>query len=69
MRDLIHDLLGIDIHVTTKEDLNKEMEDEALSAICFTPEPKEVRQNLIKIFLELHFLSESIWVIDNFIAY
>ena len=38
---LVYDLTGIDLAVTTKDDLHKEMRDEALSTISFTPEPKE----------------------------
>lgn len=42
VNELVYDLTGIDLDVTTKEDLNKDYRDEALSAIAFTPEPDEV---------------------------
>ncbi|ESP03994.1 hypothetical protein LOTGIDRAFT_230267 [Lottia gigantea] len=41
VKELVYDLTGIDLHTTTKEDLNKEMRDDACSAILFTPEPTE----------------------------
>ena len=44
MRDLVLDMLGIDIDTTTKQDLHKEHADEALSVQAWTPEPQIVRQ-------------------------
>ncbi|XP_064617866.1 uncharacterized protein LOC135481989 isoform X2 [Liolophura sinensis] len=41
VNELVYDLTGIDLEVTTKENLNKEYRDEALSALAFTPEPHE----------------------------
>uniref|UniRef100_A0A2C9LC74 Uncharacterized protein n=1 Tax=Biomphalaria glabrata TaxID=6526 RepID=A0A2C9LC74_BIOGL len=39
--DLVYDLTGIDLSVTTKEDLHKDMTDKALSALSFSPETAE----------------------------
>ena len=50
---IVLDLTGIDLAVTTKEDLNKETRDEALSTISFTPEPTEVQETL-NIFFFLY---------------
>ena len=40
--DLVYDMTGFDMTTTTKEDLHKEMQDVALSAIAFTPDASEV---------------------------
>lgn len=42
MFDLVYEMTGIDLTTTTKEDLQKEMMDEALSVVTFTPKPEEV---------------------------
>ncbi|XP_005097136.1 uncharacterized protein LOC101862724 isoform X2 [Aplysia californica] len=39
--DLVFDVTGFDMTTTTKEDLHKEMVDEALSVVAFTPEAQE----------------------------
>ncbi|XP_067674819.1 uncharacterized protein [Haliotis asinina] len=41
INEVVFDLTGIDLNTTTKEDLHKDMRDQALSAIEFTPEPQE----------------------------
>ncbi|KAH9500627.1 hypothetical protein Btru_077157 [Bulinus truncatus] len=41
--DLVYDLTGIDLSLTTKEDLHKNMTDQALSALSFTSENKETK--------------------------
>lgn len=37
--DLVYEMTGFDMSTTTKEDLHKDMQDEALSAVAFTPDP------------------------------
>ncbi|GFS13780.1 histone-lysine N-methyltransferase SETD1B-A-like [Elysia marginata] len=39
--DLVYDMTGFDMTTTTKEELHKEMQDEALSAVAFTPDAAE----------------------------
>ncbi|GFN85727.1 histone-lysine N-methyltransferase setd1b-a-like [Plakobranchus ocellatus] len=39
--DLVYDITGFDMSTTTKEELHKEMQDEALSAVAFTPDNAE----------------------------
>ncbi|XP_071114202.1 uncharacterized protein [Haliotis cracherodii] len=41
INEVVFELTGIDLNTTTKEDLHKDMRDQALSAIEFTPEPQE----------------------------
>ncbi|XP_041354259.1 uncharacterized protein LOC121372068 [Gigantopelta aegis] len=41
VKELVFDLTGIDLNTTTKEDLHKDLRDEATSALEFTPEPQE----------------------------
>ncbi|CAL1543054.1 unnamed protein product [Lymnaea stagnalis] len=41
VNDLVFELTGLDLDITTKEDLHKDMVDKALSAAAFTPEVEE----------------------------
>lgn len=40
--DIVYDMTGFDMSTTTKEDLHKDMVDEAVSVIAFTPDAQEV---------------------------
>ena len=42
MYDLVYDMTGFDMTTTTKDDLHKEMVDEAVSVAAITPEPSQV---------------------------
>ncbi len=53
INEVVYDLTGIDLNTTTKEDLNKDMRDQALSAINFTPEPQVVRLE-VKFIVKIH---------------
>ncbi|RUS81620.1 hypothetical protein EGW08_010633, partial [Elysia chlorotica] len=42
--DLVYEMTGFDMSTTTKEELHKEMQDEALSAVAFTPDANEPKK-------------------------
>ena len=63
---IVLDLTGIDLAVTTKEDLNKETRDEALSTISFTPEPTEVQKTLNIFFCTVKWFQENIGGYNSF---
>ena len=41
INDIVFDVTGFDMNEVTKDDLHKEMKEEALSAISFTPDVTE----------------------------